>query len=231
MVRRILVLIGISVAVVGTVQAESVEGLITVKKKLTKSRVTAALPLYQRGSAVELTSDAPQDPLSFERARTVIYLEGRHAAANVNSTLEQVNRRFSQDTIIIPAGSAVSFPNLDPIFHNVFSLSKAKSFDLGNYAKGDTRVVTFPEPGVVFVNCHLHPNMTAAIVVAPSQWIARANAEGHFTLKDVPPGDYIAVAWHRAAGFLRQQLKVIPGQNATLGFLVPLDDTTDKVHP
>ena len=212
------------------VRAESIEGDVVVTKKLTKRRVTASLPLYQRGTAVELAPDQPEDSLAFERERVVIYLEGRHPATPVTATIDQQNRRFTQDTVVIPAGSKVSFPNLDPIFHNVFSLSKAKSFDLGNYAKGETRVVTFNEPGIVFVNCHLHSNMAATIVVTPNAWNARADREGHFSIRDVPPGDYTAVAWHKAAGFFRKQLRVVPGQNAKLEFLVPIDDQKDMPH-
>ena len=109
---------------------------------------------------------------------------------------------------MIQAGAKVSFPNLDPIFHNVFSLSGAKTFDLGNYPKGDTRMVIFPEPGIVYVNCHLHPNMTATIVVDAKQWNTKADRDGHFVLPDVPPGKYTVVAWHKAAGFFRQQVDV-----------------------
>ena len=83
----------------------------------------------------------------------VVYLEGGPAPASVRAEpvtaeMEQQNRRFSPDLVVIPAGSSVSFPNFDPIFHNVFSLSKAKSFDLGNYSKGQTRMVTFPSRGL-----------------------------------------------------------------------------------
>jgi plastocyanin len=205
-------------------RAETIEGTIIVRKRLTKRRVTANLPLYQRGAAVELASDVPEDPLSFERARVVIYLEGRGPAPEVTARIEQENRRFGQDVVVIPVGSKVSFPNNDPVFHNVFSLSKAKAFDLGNYSKGDTRTVTFNEPGIVLVNCHLHANMAAAIVVTPNQWNVKADPSGHFTLRDAPPGSYTIVAWHKAAGFFRKQIEVIPGRGAKTEFLLPLDD-------
>ena len=218
------------IAVALSAHAENIDGNVVVKKKLTKRRVTASLPLYQRGTAVELTPDQPEDSLAFERERVVIYLEGRHAAPPVTATIEQQNRRFTQDTVVIPAGSKVSFPNLDPIFHNVFSLSGAKSFDLGNYPKGDTRTVTFPEPGIVFVNCHLHANMTATIVVTPNEWYARGDREGHFDIRDVPPGEYTTVAWHKAAGFFRKQIRIVPGQSTRLDFLVPIDDQGEMPH-
>jgi len=210
------------------VHAENIEGTVVIKKKLTKRRVTAEVPMYERGPAVELGADQEGDPLAFERTRVAVYLEGQfppQASATPSMvTMEQTNRRFSPEMLVIQAGSKVSFPNNDPIFHNVFSLSGPKTFDLGNYPKGDTRMVMFPEPGIVYVNCHLHPNMTATIVVAPNKWNTRADREGRFELADVPPGKYTIVAWHKAAGFLRQTVTVEPGRNERVEFLMPLDE-------
>ena len=118
----------------------------------------------------------------------------------------------------------MSFPNMDPIFHNVFSLSKAKSFDLGNYPKGETRVVTFNKPGTVYVDCHLHPNMAATIVVTPNRWYSRVDAAGQFSLRDVPPGAYSVVAWHKAAGIVRKSIEVTAGRTPSVEFVVPITD-------
>ena len=196
---------------------------IRKKQRLTRQRVTAASNLYDRGPAVELRSDPQDDPLAAERARVVIYLEGNFPSKPITATMEQKERRFIPELLVIPVGSTVSFPNLDPIFHNVFSLSKAKSFDLGNYAKDHTRTVTFSKPGVEFVNCHLHSNMSAAIVVAPNQWCATADRAGNFILRDVPAGPYTIVAWHKAAGSFRQTVVVAPNRGASVTFFVPID--------
>jgi hypothetical protein len=126
------------------------------------------------------------------------------------------------ETLVIPACCSFSFPNLDPIFHNVFSLSKAKTFDLGNYPKGSTRVVTFNSPGIVYVHCHLHTNMAAAIVVTPNRWNAQADGAGNFAIRDVPPGQYTVVAWHSSAGFFRNRVSVTAGKGAQTSFLIPL---------
>jgi hypothetical protein len=143
--------------------------------------------------------------------------------------MEQINRRFQPDLLAIPVGSTVSFPNMDPIFHNVFSLSKPKAFDLGNYDKGESRSVVFAKPGVVYVNCHLHPNMAATIVVTPNQWYARANASGQYRIADVPPGQYTVVAWHKAADFFRKSILTVSGSNSTADFFIPLgDDPREK---
>ncbi|MCC6340698.1 MAG: hypothetical protein IT166_00780 [Bryobacterales bacterium] len=209
-------------ACVSTLLAAEIEGTVVIQRKLTRRRVTAPLSAYQRGVAVELKGDAPSNDLAFERQRVVIYLEGRRPPEPVTVTMDQKNRRFVPDTLVVPAGSTVSFPNLDPIFHNVFSLSKPKSFDLGNYPRNQTRTVQFPKPGIVFVNCHLHPNMGAVIVVTPNQWSTKAAADGAFRLTGVPPGNYTVVAWHKAAGFFRKQLQVTGQHAATIQFQIPL---------
>ena len=148
-----------------------INGTIHITHRLTKQRVTPSAMAYQRGVAVP-TGPSVADFVQAELGRVAIYLESedRLPSKSVTTVLEQKDRQFVEDTVVIPAGSTVSFPNLDPIFHNVFSLSGAKSFDLGNYAQNETRSVTFTKPGVVRVYCHLHPNMSASIVVTPNRW-------------------------------------------------------------
>ena len=187
MLNRILSAMILILVALGTLDAANIEGTVIIKRKLSNRAITASASSYQRGAAVQLAVDNKEDPLSFERRHVVIYLDGPLGSKPVNAVMEQKNRRFSPDLLVVPAGSTVSLPNQDAIFHNVFSLSKPKSFDLGNYPKGETRAVTLANPGVVFVNCHLHPNMGAAIFVTPNQWNTQANAAGHFQISDVPP--------------------------------------------
>ena len=127
------------------------------------------------------------------------------------------------DLVVVPVGSTVSFPNMDPIFHNIYSLSKPKAFDLGSYDKGETRKVTFPKAGIVDVYCHLHPNMAATIVVTPNRWYARPDRTGQYRIADVPPGQYTVVAWHKSAGFFRKTIVVGNGQDGVADFLIPLE--------
>jgi plastocyanin len=221
-------LIFLTVAMAATMPAETIQGTIVIKRKLTKRRVTAQVPMYERGPAVELGADPEKDPLAFERERVAVYVEGRVPGqappAGVVAKMEQENRRFSPEMLVVQAGSKISFPNLDPIFHNVFSLSGVRTFDLGNYPKGETRIVSFPEPGIVYVNCHLHANMTAAILVAPNKWNTKGDRNGHFEISDVPPGKYTVVAWHKASGYFRQTITVTPSRDEHIEFLIPLDE-------
>jgi plastocyanin len=205
-------------------RANDIDGTIVVQHKLTKRKVTASADLYQRGAAVKLGADREQDPLDYERSHVVVYVEGDLPSSPITAELTQQDRRFAPDLVVVPAGSTVSFPNMDPIFHNVFSLSKAKSFDLGNYPQGKTRTVVFPKPGIVFVDCHLHPNMSAVIVVTPNRWSTKADASGRFVLPDLPPGTYTVVAWHKTAGFFRKTVRVTDAGNAAVEFLIPLGE-------
>jgi plastocyanin len=203
------------------VVAMDIQGSIVIKHKLTKRKVTMVASGYSRGAVIPLETDAGGDPLSFERRHVVVYLADSIPSAPTTVTLEQKNRQFAPDVVVIPVGSTVSFPNLDPIFHNVFSLSKPKSFDLGNYSKGQTRLVTFDKPGVVMVNCRLHTNMSATIMVTPNAYFARPDEDGHFVLRGVPPGRHTVIAWHKAAGFFRQAVDTREG-SASIEFVIPL---------
>ena len=214
------VLLGVCLAAL-PLCAGDVAGLVRIDRKLTKPKVTAPTSSYQRGAAVELGSDSV-DPLVWERLRVVIYIDGHLPAKPLTASIEQKNRRFLPETLVVPVGSTVSFPNLDPIFHNVFSLSKAKSFDLGNYARNQTRTVTFTKPGIVFVHCHLHPNMAASIVVSPNAWSTQPDGEGRYELANVPAGKQKIVAWHKAAGFFEQTIDVAATGRTIVDFAIPV---------
>src|ERR1700729_1513313 len=211
--------------------AQDITGNILIKKKLTRPSVTAAVSAYQRGTAVKLGKDAEEDPLAYERTRVVVYLEGAGAGAGDSAIpveqVQQLDRRFMPDLVVVPVGSTVSFPNMDPIFHNIYSLSKSKTFDLGSYDKGETRKVSFPKPGIVEVYCHLHPNMQATVVVTPNRWYARPDKDGQYRIPDVPPGQYTVVAWHKSAGFFRKTVVVSEDQNAAADFFIPVDAGLD----
>ncbi len=219
--RVLLVVFVVFANLPGIVRAADISGIVRIERKLTKRSVTAAIPVYQRGPAVELGKDVEEDPLSYERSRVAIWIEGPSDGLSEEASMRQAERRFAPDMLVVPVGSIVSFPNLDPIFHNVFSLSQAKSFDLGNYVKGDSRSVTFAKPGIVYVNCRLHPNMAGAIVVTPNHWNAKADRAGLFRLHDVPAGQYTVVAWHKAAGYFRKSVNVAPGVETKIDFFIP----------
>ena len=113
--------------------------------------------------------------------------------------MEQKNKSFSPHLLVVPLGSTVEFPNLDPFFHNVFSQFNGKRFDLGLYEAGSTRVVHFDHEGVSFLFCNIHSQMAAVIVTLRSPYFAVASRSGPLQLHNVPSGDYELHVWAEGA--------------------------------
>jgi plastocyanin len=124
-----------------------------------------------------------------------------------NLRLVQKNKEFTPHLLVVPAGSSVEFPNLDPFFHNVFSLFDGKRFDLGLYEAGSTRSVRFEREGVSYIFCNIHPEMAAVIVALRSPYYGISAADGSVSLHDVPSGRYRVHVWG-------EQLKLAPGNDA-----------------
>ena len=161
-----------------------------------------------------------------EFSRVVIYLEGLGLKAGdpVAAQLNQRNRSFEPEILVIPVGSTVSFPNSDPIFHNVFSLSSAASFDLRRYPRGQSRSQEFPKPGIVKVYCHIHSHMSATIFVLDHPYFTIPGTDGTFELPNVPPGEYTVVGWHERVGEQHARVRVERGKAATADLSLPVED-------
>jgi len=129
--------------------------------------------------------------------------------------MEQRDRQFAPRMIAVPVGSTVTFPNFDPLFHNVFSLSAAKSFDLGIYKNGETRDVTFQKEGLIRLGCNLHANMSAYVVVVGTPHYAVTDPGGNFRFRSLAPGTYKLRAWTQDSGApLTQTIEIRPGENS-----------------
>jgi plastocyanin len=109
--------------------------------------------------------------------------------------LVQQDTSFRPPLLVIPVGGSVDFPNRDPFFHNVFSYSSTKRFDLGRYPRGESRTVTFDRPGVVKIYCEIHQWMRSAVVVAENPWFDQVAQDGRFTITGVPAGRYRLAVW------------------------------------
>jgi len=134
------------------------------------------------------------------RRRSVVYLEAapqgafeEHAGRSV---MDQRNETFVPYVLAVTVGTTVDFTNSDRTYHNVFSLSKAKRFDLGRYAKGQSKLVRFDRPGVVRVFCEIHSHMSAFVLVFAHRFFATTDSEGRYRIDNVPPGTYTIVAWN-----------------------------------
>jgi hypothetical protein len=110
--------------------------------------------------------------------------------------MAQRDTAFVPAVVVVRAGGSVAFPNGDPFFHNVFSYSSAQRFDLGRYPQGESKSVSFPEPGIVEVFCEVHEFMRAAVLVTENPFHALVTADGTFRITGVPAGEHTIVFWH-----------------------------------
>jgi plastocyanin len=113
----------------------------------------------------------------------------------VDAVLRQKNKAFEPHLLVVTKGSTVQFPNLDPWFHNVFSMFNGKKFDLGLYEAGTTRTVHFDREGVSYIFCNIHPEMSAVVVVVSSPYYGASTKSGDFSIAGVPPGRYTLHVW------------------------------------
>jgi plastocyanin len=113
--------------------------------------------------------------------------------------LEQKNKEFIPHILVVPTGSMVAFPNLDPFFHNVFSQFNGKRFDLGLYETGQSRAVRFNRTGVSYIFCNIHPEMSAVVITVNTPYYAMSSENGSIAIAGVPPGDYDMQVWAEGA--------------------------------
>lgn len=133
-------------------------------------------------------------------AGIVVYLTGfTEPAPAAHGEVEMQAKGFSPAVAAITAGQTVDFPNRDTVYHNVFSASATKSFDLGQYKQGESKSRQFNAPGVVDVYCNIHPLMAATILVLPNRKWAIAGKDGAFAIDGVPPGKWTLYAYSRFA--------------------------------
>jgi plastocyanin len=110
--------------------------------------------------------------------------------------LIQRNKSFEPHLLVVEVGTTVQFPNKDPFFHNVFSLFDGKRFDLGLYESGSSNFIRFDRPGISFLFCNIHPEMSAVLIAVPTPYFAFSDAAGHWTMANVPNGRYRLHVWY-----------------------------------
>ncbi|MFL5608614.1 MAG: carboxypeptidase regulatory-like domain-containing protein, partial [Gemmatimonadaceae bacterium] len=164
-------------------------------------------------------------PEAAEIRNVVLYLErvpALDAATPAHATMRQEDERFAPHVLPIVAGTTVEFPNGDDVFHNVFSLSSAKTFDLGRFPKGSAKAVQFDRSGVVQLFCHIHSDMSAVVLVLDNAFHTVPAANGRYALEGVPPGEYTVVGWHERIRPIARKVRVVAGETARLDFNIPL---------
>jgi plastocyanin len=113
--------------------------------------------------------------------------------------LTQRNKSFEPHLLVVPVGAVVQFPNRDPFFHNVFSLFEGKRFDLGLYEAGTTRNVSFDRPGVSYIFCNIHAEMSAVVIALDTPYFGISNRKGEVVIPEVPAGRYTMRVWYETA--------------------------------
>lgn len=171
----------------------------------------------------------PRDPIAAELRNVVIYVDGTFpgapSAKGSRAKIAQHDERFEPHVLPIQQGTTVDFPNEDDVYHNVFSLSAATGkggFDLGRYPKGSSKSWTFDRAGTVQVFCHIHSDMSAVVLVLPNPFFATPDESHHFSIDDVPEGDYTVVGWHERIKPIVRRIHVVAGQTTTVDFNIPL---------
>ena len=154
---------------------------------------------------------------------TVVYIEAiapsvdsTLSTAHVTPAMEQKDQNFVPRVVAVPVGDAVDFPNRDPIYHSVFSVSPAKRFDLGKYARGKSKSITFTKAGVVNVFCDIHSDMAGFIVVVPNHAFVQPGEDGWFALPVLPAGAYTLIAWHPDFKAMRRTVRVPESGDVTV---------------
>ena len=145
--------------------------------------------------------------------------------------LVQKNKSFQPPLLVIPVGGKVEFPNKDPFFHNVFSLFEGKRFDLGLYESGTTRFVQFDKPGISFIFCNIHAEMSAVVIAVSTPYYGVSNVRGDISIPNVPAGRYALQVFHSAVAqdalrALSREITVSDGETTLGNFTLTETDVT-----
>src|SRR5262245_8228284 len=200
----------------------TVRGIVKIESKIQPRSVAVNFYSRRGGPAAPPKPTIPVNELE----NVVLYLETNfkgpfpRRTTAVEPTIRQKDETFIPQVLAIQTGDTVHFPNDDPFFHNVFSLSGARSFDLGRYPKNHVRSVRFDRPGIVKVFCHIHSHMNAVICVFDHPFFCKAAGNGTFAISQVPEGTYTLVAWHERLKPQRQVIHVQPGEMPSVDFVL-----------
>jgi plastocyanin len=181
----------------------------------------ALSPVEARPNVADLGTSNPRD--TSDRLRSVVYLETAPRGAfeqtePAQAVMDQRNETFVPHLLAITTGTTVAFPNSDRIYHNVFSLSKTRTFDLGRYAVGHSKSIRFDRAGIVRVFCDIHSHMSAFILVFSHPYFAITEPDGRYHIDGVPAGSYNVIAWNEGLASDPKPIAVTDGGVVELEF-------------
>jgi plastocyanin len=158
--------------------------------------------------------------VSVPAGEPVAYVYVENIAGGVSKetvVIEQSKKQFVPNWAVIQRGTTVKFPNMDNVYHNVFSRSSGNNFDLGLYnSSEEAKGHTFYEPGPVDVYCNIHPRMSANVLVVPNRHFVKVKEDGTFQLSDVPAGKRKVVAWSPGSAVASDWVLLGGGEKAEL---------------
>ena len=168
-------------------------------------RVELAQPVgsIERRPAIADLGGSAAHGVTADQRRSVVYLETAPRGAfedrgDLRAVIDQRNESFVPHVLAVMVGTAVEFVNSDRTYHNVFSLSRTRSFDLGRYPRGKSKFVRFDRAGIVRVFCDIHSHMSAFILVFSHRFFAVADTDGRYRIENVPPGTYGVAVWNES---------------------------------
>jgi len=199
--------------------AGTIRGTVQVETRSARRLATAGV---YPGRTVVLPVERDVSELD----NVVVFVEMSRAVASPprQAVIRQNQEEFVPHLVAVTTGSTVEFPNDDLIFHNVFSLSRAATFDLGRYPRDESRSETFRKPGIVKVFCHLHSHMSAIVRVFDHPYFVVPDRDGRFSIPGVPAGTHRVTAWHERVGNVTQDVTLADGGTVDLAFSLPLAD-------
>ncbi|WP_218573513.1 methylamine utilization protein [Rheinheimera lutimaris] len=166
------------------------------------SLVAAGLFLLQPPASAASLQVQVQNNSAQPVAGAVVFLQSAAASAAVKAeataNIIQRNTTFVPEVLVIPRGTAVTFPNEDTVRHHVYSFSPIKQFEIKLYVGTPTEPVVFEQAGVAALGCNIHDHMIAWVVVLDTPYYSRSDSEGLAVLHNVPPGDYTLRVWHKS---------------------------------
>ena len=169
----------------------------TLTRRFLLAAYCSALVASAQAAAVQIQV---QDERGKALPDAIVFLESREAKQLVKplqgAEIAQTGRQFVPNVLIVPTGTAVSFPNRDTVRHHVYSFSPAKKFELKLFAGTPANPVVFDKSGIAVLGCNIHDNMAAWVVVVDTPFFARTDSLGLAGLSDVPAGSYRLRVWH-----------------------------------
>ena len=166
-----------------------------------------------------------------DASNAVVWIEGLpRSGGDARLQMKSSSKRFEPHILAVPKNSTVEFPNADPIYHNVFSVSGGNRFDLGLYRSGASKSKKFDEAGLVRIYCNIHPQMIGFVLVVDSGYMAVTGPDGSFRFEGVPAGTHVVKAWHEDGAEVSQTVAVRSGPEPPLTLRIDVAGTPPPPH-